>query len=59
MIARNAKEIVGRYLGKRAVVAVYYGRKLVWQNVRSCFGSGYWQNDKPWKNDEPWRQDNK
>lgn len=59
MITRNAKDLVARYMGRRAVTAVYYGKKLVWQNVRSCFGNGYWQDTKPWKNDEAWKNGNK
>lgn len=59
MITRNGKDLVARFVGRRAVVAVYVGKKLVWQNVRSCFGNGYWKNGKPWKNDEAWKNGNK
>lgn len=40
-----------------------YEMNLIWhalaiqgavEIVNSCFGSGYWVNDKPWLNDEPW-----
>lgn len=27
---------------------------LVWQSVRSCFGAGYWRDDKPWLDTEAW-----
>lgn len=23
--------------------------------IRSCFGSGFWINEKPWFNDESWK----
>lgn len=28
--------------------------RIVWQAIRSCFGSGMWLNEKPWINDEMW-----
>lgn len=40
-----------------------YEMNLIWhalaiqgavEIVNSCFGSGYWVNDKHWLNDEPW-----
>ena len=55
MIYRNGKEVILIYYGKRAVSAVYAGVRLVWQAIRSCFGSGAWFNDKPWLNDEGWK----
>lgn len=38
-----------------AVSAVYAGAKAVWQAIRSCFGAGFWRNDKPFINEEGWR----
>lgn len=49
-------EKVGRlYIGNEAVQALYYGAMLIWVAVRSCFGSGYWINNKPWINNEGWK----
>lgn len=28
---------------------------LVWQAVRSCYGAGYWINEKPWIDNEAWK----
>lgn len=39
----------------RAISYIQYGAKLVWQSVRSCFGSGAWVNEKPWLNEEGWK----
>ena len=39
-------------LGKRAVAVMYARGKLIWQAVRSCFGSGTWIGEKPWLGDE-------
>lgn len=55
MIYRNGKEVTLIYYGKKAVSAVYAGARLVWQAVRSCFGGGGWNNDKPWDNDDGWK----
>ncbi len=50
MIYKGKREISARYVGARAVAAVYRGAKLVWEAISSCFGAGYWDNDKPWSN---------
>jgi hypothetical protein len=51
----NGKEIkVLRAYGK-LIQGVYYGTKVVWQAIRSCFGAGYWINDKAWINEENWK----
>lgn len=49
------KELTGITFGERVITAVYYGARLVWQAVRSCFGAGFWVNEKPWLNDEGWK----
>lgn len=41
--------------GKRNIAVVYKGAQLVWQYIRSCFGRGYWINEKPWQNDNGWK----
>ncbi len=43
------------FIGSKAVAALYVGAALVWQAVRSCFGSGRWRPDKPWLNRETWK----
>ena len=56
MIRIGGHEIDAVYLGNRALTAIYQGVRLVWQAVRSCFGAGFWVNEKPWLNDEGWRK---
>lgn len=36
------------------IAAVYKGTILLWQYIRSCFGRGYWINEKPWSNENGW-----
>lgn len=55
MIFKNGKEITSIHIRGKAVTAVYKGATLVWQAVRSCFGIGYWVNEKPWLNNEGWK----
>lgn len=55
MIARGDKEIGLMYYAGKAVSAVYYGTRLVWQAVRSCFGKGWWVSGKPWLGNDGWK----
>lgn len=55
MIQKNGKEIVLIYAANKAISAVYKGTRMVWQAIRSCFGAGYWVNEKPWINEEEWK----
>ena len=43
------------YYGFRPITAVYKGLRLVWTAIRSCFGKGFWINDKPWLNTDAWK----
>jgi hypothetical protein len=48
------KETIGvRHKGHTVAYICHMGQ-MVWQAVRSCFGSGGWENDKGWDNDEGW-----
>lgn len=58
MINKGDKEIIAGYIGTKLLSYIYKGALLIWQSVRSCFGSGYWVNEKPWLNDESWKNDN-
>lgn len=57
MIFKEGKEISAVYIGQKTIQAVYHGAMLVWQAVRSCFGSGVWIEDKPWLDDEAWKEE--
>ena len=51
----SKKEIVAQHKEGKAFQAIYKGTHLIWQGIRSCFGSGAWVNEKPWLNDEAWK----
>lgn len=38
-----------------SAVEIYKGLNLVWTAIRSCFGAGFWVNEKPWLNTEGWK----
>lgn len=59
MIKLGNKEITAIYLGSKAISMVYRGTVLVWQAVRSCFGSGHWVGGKPWIGKEAWKYSKK
>lgn len=40
----------------RVIQAIYIGAQLVWEAVRSCFGSGMWIPAKPWLYKEGWKK---
>lgn len=54
-ITYRKKKIVSITALGHTITAVYAGARLVWQAVRSCFGSGWWNNGKPWDNTEGWK----
>lgn len=49
------KEIVNVFQKNVAIQTIYQCGVIIWQAIRSCFGSGVWINDKPWINDEAWK----
>ena len=42
---------------KKSIAAFYWGARLVWMAVRSCFGSGIWVQSKPWIGSEKWKNE--
>lgn len=54
-IFKNGKELTSVNQHGVAIQAIYQAGIVIWQAVRSCFGSGYWVNNKPWLNNEAWK----
>lgn len=40
---------------RRVFLEIRKGSRIVWTGIRSCFGAGFWVNDKPWLNIEGWK----
>lgn len=55
MIYRGENEVTDIRVGGKAITFVRKGVKLVWESIRSCFGKGFWINDKPWNNNDGWK----
>lgn len=55
MIHAKGKDIAIIHAGGKLIAYVYKGTRIVWEAIRSCFGSGRWINEKPWLNGEGWR----
>lgn len=55
MIYKFGRSTAAIYKGTISKQAAYWGLRLKWQNVRSCYGSGAWLNDRPWLNKDGWR----
>jgi hypothetical protein len=51
------KEIVSVFQNNKPMQVIYQCGKVIWQAIRSCFGSGIWVNNKPWINDEAWKNE--
>lgn len=54
MIVFKKKEITTIIHAKRLLVSIVYAGRVAWEGVKSCFGGGYWDNDKPWDNKDAW-----
>lgn len=55
MIIHNEKEISSIFHKGKTISEIRKGLILIWQAVTSCFGIGFWRNDRPWANDETWK----
>jgi len=55
MIYKNGKEITAIFIVGRTISAVYKGTVLVWEAINSCFGKGFWINEKSWSNEDGWK----
>lgn len=49
------KEISSLKLSDKVIAYVYYGGKLIWQSIVSCFAKGFWINEQPWSDTSAWK----
>lgn len=49
------KNVESVYIGKIFISAIYKGGIKVYEAIRSCFGKGYWIDEKPWIDDDGWK----
>ena len=55
MLIKIGKEVIGLSKGTVSLSELRRGIVIVWQAVRSCFGSGIWVSQKPWLGSEKWK----
>lgn len=59
MIQKNGRVATGIHQIGRTATAAYKVvggvAVLIWTAIRSCFGKGYWIDDKPWIDDDAWK----
>lgn len=55
---KNGKELVGKHINGNPCIIIYKVISGVvytlWEYIRSCFGRGFWVNDKSWDNYDGW-----
>ena len=51
----GGKNISAVSVGRTVVSQINKGLVMVWTGIRSCFGSGFWVNEKGWQNSESWK----
>ena len=51
----NARQVYLAAVGNRLVNTIYIGANVVWQGIRSCFGSGHWEDERPWDDSDGWK----
>lgn len=54
----NTKNINGVFVldkVKLTITSIRVGARLLWRNIKSCFGSGKWVGNKPWIGKEKWK----
>lgn len=50
----NGIETIGVRHNGNTIAYICHMGQVIWRAVRSCFGSGGWNNDAGWDNDEGW-----
>lgn len=56
---KDTKELIAKYLNSKVGIATYKAMGgivyVIWEAVRSCFGSGVWKGDRPWLGKDAWK----
>ena len=56
MIIKGRRQINSiRYGGYSTITKIFNGIVKVYEGIKSAFGAGFWQDDKPWLDNEAWK----
>jgi hypothetical protein len=55
MLFIGNKEVDTVAIGRKIVTQICKGAIVVWEAIKSCFGSGGWRNESSWSNTEGWK----
>lgn len=52
---KDSHEITGIRVGNKIITSIHKNGMIIWQWIKSCFGKGFWINDKIWSNTDAWK----
>lgn len=55
MVIGNEHEIVTVKFGPLTFKRIMKGAKTLWSIIKSCFGSGFWQDNSDWIDSDFWK----
>lgn len=55
MLNIEGKNVGSMMTGGKLMSMLVTTGKVIWQAIRSCFGTGIWKSDKPWIGDDNWK----
>lgn len=53
----KGKEISSIKIKNKLITIVRVGKRIVWEAINSCFGRGYWIDDKPWNDNDMYKNE--
>jgi hypothetical protein len=51
----NGEEISSQMIGGEMVETMWLNGEIIWQGIRSCYGSGAWLNSRPYTDNDGWK----
>jgi hypothetical protein len=49
------KKVIPSNIDNKIIAYIFYGSKLVYESIASCFAKGFWVNEQPWSNKSEWK----
>lgn len=55
MLSIKNKVVDKFFVNEKSLSEIFAKLKKIWVAIKSCFGKGFWINEKPWDNLDGWR----